>query len=217
MHFSLRTRPTLRLAPLLAACALALAAAPVRAQVVVVDTVPTRPVARPAGRDSVTTASSRAAAEAAASRRAAAGDTLYRDSLGRRRISPKSAFLHSLVLPGWGQSKLGSPGRGAVYFGLETGSLFMVYKSQQRLRQAQRLQRDLQASGAQDSTTNTPLVRGRLAQREDWITLSAFWFFFSGADAFVAAHLADFDAHVGAMPTRDGVVVQGSVPVGKKP
>ncbi|HEX5724283.1 MAG TPA: hypothetical protein VFX98_02390, partial [Longimicrobiaceae bacterium] len=62
------------------------------------------------------------------------------------------------------------------------------------------------------------LVRDREAQREDWITLSLFWLFFSGADAFVAAHLRDFDAHVGAVPTPEGGVrLQATVPVGNRP
>src|SRR3954465_4791481 len=56
------------------------------------------------------------------------------------RISPRGAFLRSLVLPGWGQSAIGAPGRGAVYFGLEAGSLWMVYKSNQKLQEAKELQ-----------------------------------------------------------------------------
>jgi len=66
--------------------------------------------------------------------------------------------------------------------------------------------------------TRTGLLHSRLSQREDWITLSGFWLFFSGADAFVATHLANFNAHVGAVPRPDGgVQVQATVPVGKKP
>jgi hypothetical protein len=40
-----------------------------------------------------------------------------------------------------------------------------------------------------------------------------FWLFFSGADAFVSAHLRDFDAHVGAAPT-GGAQLQMNVPLG---
>jgi hypothetical protein len=60
-----------------------------------------------------------------------------------------------------------------------------------------------------------PLVRARRNEREDWITLSVFWFFFSGADAFVAAHLRDFDEHVEVQPApTGGVQLQATVPVG---
>ncbi|HSU14795.1 DUF5683 domain-containing protein [Longimicrobium sp.] len=145
----------------------------------------------------------------ASRRRAAAADTTGQ----RYRISPKSAFLRSLVLPGWGQSSIGAPGRGAVYFALEAGSLWMVYKSNQKLQEAKELQTARREQGLLEPDRVLPLVRARRNEREDWITLSVFWFFFSGADAFVAAHLRDFDAHVGAAPN-GGAQLRVNVPLG---
>jgi hypothetical protein len=113
------------------------------------------------------------------------------------RISPGGAFVRSLVLPGWGQSELGAPVRGGVYFALEAGSLWMLYKSDRRLREALRMERAAREAGALAPTARHPLARDRLNQREDWITLSIFWLFFAGADAFVAAHLQDFDVRFG--------------------
>ncbi|MDB4947639.1 MAG: hypothetical protein JWM27_288 [Gemmatimonadetes bacterium] len=133
-------------------------------------------------------------------------------------LSPKGAFLRSLILPGWGQSRIGAPGRGGIYFGLETGSLWMVYKAQKKVEDARRREHTLHDNGILDPNTQSGLLHSRLSQREDWITLSMFWLFFSGADAYVATHLANFNAHVGAVPTPDGgVQVQATVPVGKKP
>jgi hypothetical protein len=133
-------------------------------------------------------------------------------------ITPKGAFLRSLVIPGWGQSRIGSPGRGGVYFGLESGSLWMVYKAQRKVEDARRREHELKAAGLLDVDKQSGLLHSRLSQREDWITLSLFWLFFSGADAYVSTHLANFDAHVGALPAPDGgVQVQATVPVGKKP
>lgn len=130
-------------------------------------------------------------------------------------ISPRGAFLRSLVLPGWGQSELGAPGRGGVYFLLETGSLWMVLKSHQKLKEARQLESIARQTGEIGPTAKHPLVRDRENQREDWITLSIFWLFFSGADAFVAAHLHDFDVHVNAVPgPGGGTELRATVPVG---
>jgi hypothetical protein len=50
---------------------------------------------------------------------------------------------------------------------------------------------------------------------EDWITLSVFFLFFSGADAYVAAQLSDFSQHLGVLPGEDGSTqFQVSLPVG---
>jgi hypothetical protein len=130
-------------------------------------------------------------------------------------ISPRGAFLRSLVLPGWGQSELGSPGRGGVYFLLEAGSLWMVIKSHQKLQEARDLETIARQTGEIGPEAKHPLVRERENQREDWITLSLFWLFFSGADAFVAAHLQDFDVHVNAVPRPGGgTELRATVPVG---
>jgi hypothetical protein len=130
-------------------------------------------------------------------------------------ITPRGAFLRSLVLPGWGQSELGAPVRGGVYFALEAGSLWMLYKSDRRLREALQAQRIARETGALAPTARLPLVRDRQNQREDWITLSLFWLFFAGADAFVAAHLQDFDVQVGGDPGPGGALqLRARVPFG---
>jgi hypothetical protein len=141
-----------------------------------------------------------------------------RDTTQRRhRISPGGAFVRSLVLPGWGQSSIGAPGRGAVYFALEAGSLWMVYKSDRKLQEANERDRILREQGLLQEGRASGLTRDRRAQREDWITLSVFWLFFSGADAFVAAHLRDVDEHVGVEPgPSGGMQLQASVPIGNE-
>jgi hypothetical protein len=132
-------------------------------------------------------------------------------------ISPRGAFLRSLVIPGWGQSSLGVPGRGSVYFALEAGSLWMVYKSNRKLQEARRAEQVMRETGEIEPTARTPLARDRRAQREDWITLSVFWLFVSGADAFVAAHLMDFEERIEVRPTPEGgVELRASVPVGQR-
>lgn len=136
------------------------------------------------------------------------------DTLPPGYVSPRTAFVRSLVLPGWGQSSLGAPGRGGIYFALEAGSLWMTYKSHRKLREAEREQTVLRELGQLPLNQRTPLVRDRRAQREDWITLSVFFLFFSGADAFVAAHLQDFEERVEVRPTAEGgMELRASVPL----
>jgi hypothetical protein len=154
---------------------------------------------------------------------AAPADTLRRDTARadttqpRYRVSPRGAFLRSLVLPGWGQSEIGAPERGVIYFALEAGSLWMVLKSQHKLNQAYDREEILRLTGQLAEDRTSGLVRARRAQREDWIALSVFWLFFAGADAFVGAHLRDFDAQVGTAPgPQGGVQVQGSIPLGPR-
>ncbi|MFL5382262.1 MAG: DUF5683 domain-containing protein [Longimicrobiaceae bacterium] len=200
--------PWRRIAAVLLPLALAAAARPARAQVN--DSLRLRDrQQRPLAVDSA-----RADTSAAARRRArrAAADTV---GLPRYHITPRKAFLRSLVLPGWGQSSIGAPGRGAVYFALESGSLWMVYKSNQKLQEARELERVRHADGTLDPERTLPLVRARRNEREDWITLSVFWYFFSGADAYVAAHLRGFDTHVDVQPgPQGGTELRVNVPLG---
>jgi hypothetical protein len=200
--------PWRRIAAVLLPLALAAAARPAEAQVN--DSLRLRERAqRPLVPDTTPSDSARAARRRA---RQAAQDTA---GLKHYRISPRSAFLRSLVLPGWGQSSIGAPGRGAVYFALESGSLWMVYKSGQKLQEAKELERVMHADGTLDPTRTLGLVKARRNEREDWITLSVFWFFFSGADAYVAAHLRDFDEHVDVQPgPQGGAQLRVNVPLG---
>ena len=118
--------------------------------------------------------------------------------------SARSALIRSLVLPGWGQAYVGAPGRGAFYFALEAGSLWMVYRTTQALSAARQLEYELRENGALGSQSRHPLAASRAQQVEDWITLSVFWALFAGADAYVSAQLADFPGHVGVTPGPDG-------------
>jgi hypothetical protein len=91
----------------------------------------------------------------------------------------------------------------------------MLYKADQKLDEAKRLEQQRRDEGLLAADRALPLVRARRNEREDWITLSVFWFFFSGADAFVSAYLRDFDTHVEVAPAPTGGVQFGAaVPLG---
>lgn len=130
-------------------------------------------------------------------------------------VSARGALIRSLVLPGWGQSYVGAPGRGAIYFALEAGSLWMTYKTVQSLRTARELESWLRETGQLAEDDRLAIAESREAQREDWIALSVFWLLASGADAYVSAQLADFADRVGVRPTPSGgLELKARVPVG---
>ena len=119
--------------------------------------------------------------------------------------------MRSFMVPGWGQATAGATERGAVYFTLESLGLWMILKTSKTLGSArdieamQRLEAEerliaggtvdllpgaIDADPAVESAFN--LVEIRKQQREDWVAFSVFFLLLGGADAFVAAHLADF-------------------------
>ncbi len=132
---------------------------------------------------------------------------------GPGRASPPGAFVRSMVVPGWGQAVAGSPGRGVFYFTVESLAVWMILKTNKtlgsasdilamrRLDASARLSADplvdpadLAAAIDADSgvVSALELQQIRRQQREDWIAFGVFFLLLGGADAFVAAHLADF-------------------------
>lgn len=114
------------------------------------------------------------------------------------------AFFRSLVLPGWGQAAVDQPLRGAFYFAMEAGSLFMLLKSSAKLSAAERA-----------FPADSALIESRKEQVEDWAVLAGFWALFAGIDAWVSAQLWDFQGEVVPPPDGSaGVAFRYSVPVG---
>ncbi len=152
-------------------------------------------------------------------------------------LSPSGAFLRSSILPGWGHVATGSVTRGAFYFGWESLTGWMIYKSHRRLGAARRqlglwedrvtarLMREGVAPeeiGAQlerdpEIARFRGLVDARVEQREDWAALGIFILLVSGVDAFVSTHLADFPEPltVEGDPLTGTVEVAVRVPVGR--
>lgn len=127
------------------------------------------------------------------------------------RASPTGALVRSFLIPGWGQAVSGATERGAVYFTFESLGLWMILKTSKTLGSARDIY-DMRRRAASDrliaSGTVNPLaaaidadlpvlsalnlVKVREQQREDWMAFGVFALLLGGADAFVAAHLADF-------------------------
>ena len=114
------------------------------------------------------------------------------------RIGPMGAFLRSLLVPGWGQAATGRHVTGAVFATWEGVSAMMTLKAQSELNYLRE--------------TRSSLVDAKKQEVQDWIVLWVFNHLFSGAEAFVSAHLQDFpkDLQVRAFP--GGVGISLSVP-----
>jgi hypothetical protein len=132
-------------------------------------------------------------------------------------LSPRRAFLSSLVLPGYAQAVLGRPTAGALFVLSETIAIAMLRESNAELRQARRLQTDSLLTLGRDPATgtivtvpapyNSELVNLRRGHREDWVAFLIANHLFAGADAYVAAHLWDLPSQVSVRATDQGAVV----------
>ncbi len=138
------------------------------------------------------------------------------DSLLRPPISPKAAFLRSLVVPGWGQSALRRSTAATLFSAAEIGALYMVAKSRADLRRAQALNGldsiaigDPSLGGSVPRVPRVPavpqeLVNARRLHLEDWLAVLIFNHLIAGADAYVAANLWDLPARVSITHTPAG-------------
>lgn len=126
----------------------------------------------------------------------------------RPPLSPRRAFLYSLAAPGSAQAILGRRNAAAIFILAEAVTITMIRESRANLREAQRFEGDSVIVSTVDPATGQPriirgpprypegLVRARKAQVEDWIAALLANHLFSGADAFVAAHLWDVPAQL---------------------
>jgi hypothetical protein len=153
-------------------------------------------------------------ARAAAVRRPAAPAA---QDTARPPISPKRAFLYSLLAPGYGQSVLDRPIAGGMFFAAEVTWIALATKSAFDLRFARAHQRDSliatyktnpDGTVQRDSLGNavgatyvpnryaTDRVAARRKHLEDYYALIIANHLLAGAEAFVSAQLWDLPGHV---------------------
>jgi hypothetical protein len=140
--------------------------------------------------------------------------------------SPGRAFLTSFAFPGAAQLRLGRPKAATIFLGAEAGTVGMSFNSWNQMNKAKDARKDtvvtpfLENDGKAEinSVTGKPKVTvefrnpnlvGRLKARrthlEDWIAAVVFNHLFAGADAYVAANLADFNTNVQVTSTDQGL------------
>jgi hypothetical protein len=108
-------------------------------------------------------------------------------------VGPVGALWRSLLIPGWGQAVTGRHVTGALFAVWEGTTMYMTLKARQEADY-------FRASGA-------PNLDAKRQEVQDWLVLWGFNHLFSGAEAFVAAHLRDFpkDLKVRAVPGGIGI------------
>jgi hypothetical protein len=116
------------------------------------------------------------------------GHTTANDSMS---VSPRSALLRSLVIPGWGQLHNGHPWKAALFAGSASGFLASALLEVRSLDDAA----PAQEREARSNRRNTRFVYFGLT-----VTLAAI-------DAFVDAHLTGFD-HVGVSASADAAYMR---------
>lgn len=161
-------------------------------------------------------------------------DSVLADTIPRESNAPRSAFIKSMILPGWGQFSNGSSVRGMVWVAVRGSSYYMLVKTLGRLQEAKdrhgayrhtarlavldsmavdtAFARRMQDPIAFDdevlkdpnASASLDLVDSRRRHRQDWITYTIFFTMLDAVDAYVAAHLKDFPADVTTQPGLDG-------------
>jgi hypothetical protein len=114
------------------------------------------------------------------------------------RIRPMGAFLRSLLVPGWGQAVTGRHVAGAVFAIWEGASAMMTLKAQSEFHY-------LREAGSVN-------VGAKRQEVQDWLVLWIFNHLFSGAEAFVSAHLQDFPKELKVRVFPGGVGLSVPVP-----
>jgi hypothetical protein len=146
------------------------------------------------------------------------------DSVRRPPLSPRRAFLTSLVLPGYAQTVFGRHKAAMLFAVVEVGAIGMARKAAMALAEAKALARDSVVGSYQidpntglvvlDPVTGQPVpatyiasrftddrVKARRTHYEDWLAAIVFNHLISGADAYVAANLWDFQTNVNVAAT----------------
>jgi hypothetical protein len=152
------------------------------------------------------------------------------DTTRKPPLSPRRAFLTSLLIPGYAQTVFGRDRAAMLFAVIEIGAIGMARKAALDLGDAKRLPRDSVVATYKidpttglatiDPKTGLPVpetyivsrftddrIKARRTHYEDWIAAIVFNHLFSGADAYVAANLWDFKANIGvvAAPRSAGV------------
>ncbi len=110
-----------------------------------------------------------------------------------RHVGPVGALWRSLLIPGWGQAVTGRHVTGALFAVWEGTTIYMTLKAQQEADYFR--------------TSGAPNLDAKRQEVQDWLVLWGFNHLFSGAEAFVAAHLRDFpkDLKLRAVPGGIGI------------
>ena len=157
------------------------------------DSVTVAPSADTTARADTMAAAGRADSTAIPARAPSLAGAAVVDSVDRKApVGPGGALWRSLLVPGWGQAKLGRGIAAGIFIAVEGVSLGMVLKTNS----------ELQYTNAAD----TAAVSNKTDEREDWLVIMAVNHLIAGLEAYVSAHLWDFPGDLALKPMRGGGV-----------
>ncbi len=129
-----------------------------------------------------------------------AGHGYGRETGEPESVSPRSALLMSMVLPGWGQAATGHPVKGAFCFAAAAGLLGSVFIEGRRADLA--LERAELPTGTDEYRwRQADLYSDHFNRREDRIWWAVFFWLYAMIDAYVDAHLIGFDEEFEGEPS----------------
>ncbi len=123
------------------------------------------------------------------------------DTISVRPPKPAAVLWRSLLVPGWGQVRLGRKLTAGFFVLTEGLTLGMALKANSELRYLRRTGADTAAINAKSQT------------REDWLVLLAVNHLLAGLEAYIAANLTDFPAELKLERGPAGLGASVSVPV----
>ena len=128
-------------------------------------------------------------------------DTSPQQPAPSSQLKPLPAFFHSLLIPGWAQSKLDRKLTAALFVTWEGLTLGMALKADGEVKYLRRTYPDSSAR-----------LIDKAKERQDWLILLAFNHLFAGLEAFVSSQLQDFPADVKLRAAPRGIGAQAVVP-----
>jgi hypothetical protein len=114
-------------------------------------------------------------------------------------VSPMGAFWRSVLVPGWGQARLGRKLTAGILIGWEGTTLGMALKTRHELAYLRR--------------TGSERAEDKRGEHQDWVVLLAFNHLFAGLEAYVSAHLSDFPADLKLQAVPGGFGAGMSIPI----
>ena len=117
----------------------------------------------------------------------------------KRPISPGGALIRSLLIPGWGQAKLGRGLTAGFFLAVEGASLGMALKANSELQHFK--------------ATGDPRADDKSQEREDWLVIMGVNHLIAGIEAYVSAYLWDFPGDLRLQATPNGTAATIAIPV----
>lgn len=124
--------------------------------------------------------------------------------------SPRGAMVRSVLLPGWGQVYTGHPWRGVAVCSVEAALLAMTW------RERRAADREFEAWERTADAASLDEYDRRMGRADEILGFAIGVFLLNIADAYVSAHLYDFESRVSRSRRTGRTQVAVAVPIGRE-